>query len=150
MFKIYDRGADRGHFRFCVVERADRWRVGDTVIGRYGDRDVPGRVRCAGRPYGGARPVQNYYLELDAAELGAPDRVTPDVEQYRAQRAANPSADDVAERRAWAERMTAARRRKCEARRSRLRAAIADAGGREAFAERERVTLAWIRRALGE
>lgn len=58
--------------------------------------------------------------------------------------------EETRKRKEFGARMSAARARRREARRDSLRSAIDAAGGREAFAAKEGVTLAWIRRSLGE
>lgn len=150
MFKVYDRGADRGDYRFCIVEAAGRFREGDAVRVVYNRQPHDAHVTRAGRPYGGAHTVQNYYLDLDPAAVGAPLELTGEQAEWREHRRKNPTSQEKAARQEFGRRMAEGKARELELRRSRLRGAISAAGGREAFAAREGVTLAWIRERLGE
>jgi hypothetical protein len=79
---LFDRGYDRGEYRFGVVLPAGSVTRGETVQTDRGAFDV----RHIGRPYRGpdGADVTNVYLDVTPADIGAvEDELTPEQVAYR-------------------------------------------------------------------
>lgn len=110
MFKIYDRGADRGAYRYHVIAPANAYREGDAVETTAGLRTI-----TAIGPKAFADPPLRYYY-VDHIDLHAPTSLTREQELRRENRRLKakyePDPENRARQIAWGEKLRAGKARK--------------------------------------